>query len=254
MNISLARTLRGVDWATARYSLVPCKGDEPPAVHSPLFSAHGVVHAFLGRGGNGANFQHVKQVHGTDIVAAGANTAALTAAEARPRADGVFTMQRGHSVAVKTADCVPILCCDRETRNFALAVHAGRRGLLAGIVARAVSCLAAQGLSCRSALWAIGPAIGAAAYEVGPAEMEALHGADAGLSHEQAAICLSKGRDDRWHLDLQLVAVLQLLNCGIAAAQVSVVRICTYTAAQFFYSFRFDKGHFGSNWSYVALS
>ena len=252
MSISLARTLRGVDWATARDSLVPCKGDEPSAARSPLFSAHGVVHAFLGRGGNGDNFQHVKQVHGTDIVAAGASTAAPS--DVAVRADGLFTTQRGCRVAVETADCVPILCCDRETRNFALALHAGRRGLLAGIVARAVSCLAAQGLSCRAALWAIGPAIGAAAYEVGPAEMEALHGADTGLSHEQAAICLSKGRDDRWHLDLQLVAVLQLLNCGIAAAQVSVVRICTYTAAQFFYSFRFDKGHCGSNWSYVALS
>ena len=252
MSSSLASTLRGVEWAVGRDSLVPGKGDEPPAAYSPLFSAHSIVHAFLGRGGDAAKFPHVQQVHGTNIVAAGTGTAALT--EMRTRADGVFTMQRGCRVAVKTADCVPVLCCDRETRHFALAVHAGRRGLLAGIVARAVSCLAAQGLSYRDALWALGPAIGAAAYEVGPAEMAALHGADAGLSREQASLCLSQGRDDRWQLDLQLVAVLQLLNCGITAAQVSVVRICTYTAAEFFYSFRFDKGHFGSNWSYVALS
>lgn len=231
---------------------MPRRSGEPPVARSPLFSAHGIVHAFLGRGGSGANFHHVKQVHGTDIVVAGEGTA--VSAEVQTRADGVFTVQRGERVAVKTADCVPILCCDREARHFALAVHAGRRGLLAGIVPRAVSCLELQGLAKRDALWAIGPAIGAAAYEVGSAEMEALHGERAGLSGKQAALCLGKGREDRWHLDLQLVAALQLLNCGIAAAQVSVVRICTYTVAELFHSFRFDKGHIGSNWSYVALS
>ena len=251
MNRPLARTLRGIEWVTARDSLA-CRRDKSLAVHSPLFSAHGIVHAFAGRGSDGANFQHVKQVHSTDIVAAGTGTTALVAE--RTRADGVFTTQRGYRVAVKTADCVPILCCDRETRTFALAVHAGRRGLLAGIVARAVDCLEAQGLSCRDVLWAIGPAIGAEAYEVGPAEKEALYVADAGLSREQAALCLSKGQGDRWHLDLQLIAVLQLLNCGVTASQVSVVRLCTHRAAEFFYSFRFDKGHLGSNWSYVALS
>ncbi len=250
MSASLARTLLNVEWAALRDSLVAGRGNEPPAARSPLFSTHGVVHAFLGRGGDGASFQHVKQVHGTNIVSAG--TGILTGE--RPRADGVYTTQRGCRVAVKTADCVPILCCDREARHFALAVHAGRRGLLAGIVARAVDCLAAQGLNYRDMLWAIGPAIGGAAYEVGSAEMKALHDVSVGLSREQVAWCLGKGHSDRWYLDLQLVAVLQLLNCGIVAAQVSVVRICTYSAAEFFYSFRFDKGYLGSNWSYVALA
>ena len=251
MNRSLARALRGVEWVSARDSLA-AQRDKPPAVHSPLFKAHNIVHAFAGRGSDGAGFQHVKQVHNTDIVATGAGTTAHTTV--RTRADGVFTTQRGKRVAVKTADCVPILCCDRETRRFAVAVHAGRRGLLAGIVARAVDCLEARGLNCREVLWAIGPAIGAEAYEVGPAEMEALYVADAGLSREQAALCLGKGRGDRWHLDLQLIAVLQLLNCGVVAPQVSVIRLCTYRAAEFFYSFRFDKRHLGSNWSYVALA
>lgn len=251
MNRPLARILRGIEWVTAQDSLA-CQKDKSPAVHSPLFSAHSIVHAFAGRGSDEANFQHVRQVHGTNIVAAGAGTTAR--ATERTRADGVFTTQRGCRVAVKTADCVPILCCDRETRGFALALHAGRRGLLAGIVPRAVDCLETQGLSCRDVLWAIGPAIGAEAYEVSPAEMEALYVADAGLSREQASLCLSKGQGDRWHLDLQLIAVLQLLNCGVAAPQVSVVRLCTYRTAEFFYSFRFDKRHLGSNWSYVALS
>ena len=252
MSSKLTTILRGVEWVAPRDSLVARKGDNPPAARSPLFSAHGIVHAFFGRGGTETNFQHVKQIHGTDIIAAGAGTAST--AEERTHADGVFTTQRGGRVAVKTADCVPILCCDRETRHFAMAVHAGRRGLLAGIVARAFGCLEAQGLSAHNTLWAIGPAIGAAAYEVSPAEVEALHANDAGLSKEQAALCLSKGHNDRWHLDLQLIAVLQLLNFGIAAAQLSTIRICTYNTAELFYSFRFDKGHLGSNWSYVALS
>ena len=145
MSSTSAHELRNVEWAGLRDSLVRRHGGEPPAVCSPLFSAHGIVHAFWGRSGQAEGAHHVKQVHGTHIVAADASTDAQ--AQERTRADGVFTLQRGQRVAVKTADCVPIICCDRETRHFALAVHAGRRGLLAGIVKSAVDCLAAQGFA-----------------------------------------------------------------------------------------------------------
>ena len=252
MSNELTRTLRNVEWVAGHDSLVPPRSNKPAVARSPMFSAHGIVHAFVGRGGQAKGVQHVKQVHGMHIVKASAGTEAQT--QERTQADGVFTMQRGQRVAVKTADCVPILCCDREAKNFALAIHAGRRGLLAGIVKQAVSCLSAQGLRCRDVLWAIGPAIGAASYEVSPAEMEALHAEAVGLSSEQVALCLGKGKGDRWHIDLQLLAVLQLLHCGVAAAHLSVLRICTYETAELFYSFRFDKRHLGSNWSYVALS
>ena len=247
----LTRTLQEVAWVRAQDSLVPHTAGTVPCAHSPLFKAHGIRHVFLGRSELAVEWQHVKQVHGTNIVAAGAGTAAQT--EERTHADGVFTRQRGVCVAVKTADCVPILCCDREARRFALAVHAGRRGLLGGIVARAVSCLEAQGVRCDDSLWAIGPAIGMEAYEVSPVEMEAAHDEAVGLPAEQMALCFGKGQGDRWHLDLQLLAVLQLLHCGVSAAHLSVVRICTYKMAELFYSFRFDKQHLGSNWSYVAL-
>ena len=246
----ISQVLQDVAWVAMRAALVG--SSELTRVHSPLFSKHGIEHAFFGRGGDGDKFQHVKQVHGTDIVAVGVSTAADVAV--RARADGVFTTQQGYRVAVKTADCVPILCCDREAHRIALAVHAGRRGLLAGMVARAVSCLEVQGVHREELLWTIGPAIGMAAYEVSPSEMEAVYCETAGLRGEQAAWCLGKGRDDRWHIDLQLLAVLQLLNCGVGAAQIEVLRICTYTMAELFYSFRYDKQQIGSNWSYVALA
>ena len=245
-----SQVLQDVSWVAAQTALAV--SDTLPRAHSPLFSRHGIDHAFLGRDGNGDEFQHVKQVHGTDIVAVGDSTAGDAAV--RAHADGVFTTQRGYRVAVKTADCVPIICCDRAAQHVALAVHAGRRGLLAGIVARAVACLEAQGRQRDELLWAIGPAIGMAAYEVSPTEMEAVHGEAAGLSREQVAWCLGKGYDDRWHIDLQLLAVLQLLNCGVGAGQIEVIRICTHTMAELFHSFRYDKQHIGSNWSYVALA
>ncbi len=252
MNRPLARTLQGVVWVAAQDSLVLPPAVPAPCAYSPLLRKYGIRHAFLGRGGRVAAVQHVKQVHSTGIVAAGAGTAAQ--AVVRTQADGVFTLRRGESVAVKTADCVPILYCDREARYFALALHAGRRGLLAGIVARALSCLSTQEVRCRGGFWSIGPAIGAAAYEVGAAEMEAVYDEAVGLSAEGVALCLGKGHGDRWYLDLQLLAVLQLLHCGVSAAHLSVVRICTYRAAKLFYSFRFDKRHLGSNWSYISLS
>ena len=248
----VAYALHDVGWVSSAASLTPVKAGAAVVAHSPLFNAHGIRHAFGGRGSSGVEVQYVKQIHGTNIVAASAATTAR--AESRPLADGIFTTQRALGVAVRTADCVPILCCDRQARLLALALHAGRRGLLGGIVARAVDCLETQGVKRRDALWSIGPAIGAAAYEVGPAEMEAVHGVETGLNATQVALCLGKGRDDRWHLDLQLVAVLQLLNCGVSAAQIDVIRICTYMAATMFHSYRFDKNHLGSNWSYVALA
>lgn len=248
MSSAALRVLQDVAWVPPQVALVPPAAGQPARAHSPRFAAHGIHHAFLGRGGDGGQFQHVKQVHGTDIVAA--QLAAQSAGQVH--ADGIYTTSSEVTVAVKTADCVPLLCCDRRARHFALALHAGRRGLLAGIVARAVAALDAHAVRRADTLWAIGPAVGAAAYEVGPEEMEALCTTE--LSAAQMALCLGKGKDDRWHLDLQLLAVLQLLNAGISAQQLSVIRICTYTAAELFHSLRFDQKHNGSNWSYLSLT
>ena len=68
------------------------------------------------------------------------------------------------------ADCVPVLLADPEAGVVA-AVHAGRRGLVAGVVEAAVAAMVAQGASVERVRAAIGPAIAGESYEV-PAELQ----------------------------------------------------------------------------------
>src|SRR5262245_35608965 len=92
----------------------------------------GVRHGFLGAGDAPPPARHhARQVHGTRIAAAEPMRTG-DAATARVEADGVLTRTRGEIVAVKTADCLPVLLIDRD-RTLAIAVHAGWRGLTAGI-------------------------------------------------------------------------------------------------------------------------
>lgn len=78
-----------------------------------------------------AHWQWLRQVHGTQLVPAQANGEA-------PEADGCYTQTPGVACAVLTADCLPVLLCNRAGTQVA-AVHAGWKGLAAGIVAAAVT-------------------------------------------------------------------------------------------------------------------
>src|SRR5260370_9208609 len=83
------------------------------------------------------------------------------------RADASITNRPGLLLAVQTADCVPILFVDPRNRAVA-AVHAGWRGTLQRIVAKAIGRMQMQlGTQPRDLLAAIGPAIGGCCYEVG---------------------------------------------------------------------------------------
>lgn len=121
--------------------------------------------------GGDAQIQWLSQVHGTQVIEASSPGSA-------PEADGCFTRSTGLACAVMTADCLPVLLCDRLGTEVA-AVHCGWRGLAAGIVQVAVErfqCPATDLLA-----W-LGPAIGPATFEVGDDVREAfaLRAKDAG--------------------------------------------------------------------------
>lgn len=78
-----------------------------------------------------SHWQWLQQVHGTQIVPAQRNGAPLVA-------DGSYTRSEGLACVVLTADCLPVLLCNQEGTQVA-AVHAGWRGLAAGVVAHAVA-------------------------------------------------------------------------------------------------------------------
>jgi len=159
------------------------------------------------------------QVHGSII--AGADNAPGC------EADGSYSDRPGVVCAVLTADCLPVLLCDRAGREVA-AVHAGWRGLAGGVVEAALDRFAAPPDEILA--W-LGPAIGPAAFEVGE-EVRATFLAD----NPAAAAAFRPTRPDHWLADLYALATLRLARRGVSAVYGG--GLCTYTDAERFYSFR----------------
>ena len=100
----------------------------------------------------------MNQVHGTDVVEVHGPWA-----EAAPRVDGIVSATPRLALAVLVADCVPVLLHDVHA-GVVGAVHAGRPGLLGGIVPRAISAMHAVGANQVSAI--VGPSVCGRCYEV----------------------------------------------------------------------------------------
>ncbi len=165
----------------------------------------------------------LRQVHGTVVYQ-------LTDMdEGGIEADGSFTRQLNRVCVVMTADCLPLLLCDREGSVVA-AVHAGWRGLYAGIIEQAVTQL---GVSPSRLMAWLGPAIGAQAFEVGSEVREAF------LQHDVAANEAFIQKDsDHWLADLYLLARQRLRQSGVQAIYGG--EFCTYYDPQKFFSYRRD--------------
>lgn len=204
------------------------------------------IAGFAGKAGPGVHYIYNRQVHGTAILEAKSGVA-----NASQDGDGVWSAQNGEIVAVRTADCLPILLCDRD-RKIAMAVHAGWRGLTAGILNEAIKVFRAAQIQPENIITAIGPAISREKYEVGPEVVEALFTGGAGLSTTAAAISIAKGRADRWYLDLQVAAALNLFEQGVSAENMEAMQVCTYQSSEFF-SYRRDGKGVGSNIAYIGL-
>ncbi|MGI9308673.1 MAG: peptidoglycan editing factor PgeF [Gammaproteobacteria bacterium] len=144
----------------------------------------------------------LEQVHGTRIVDA-AELAAPVAA------DGSFTADNNVVCAVLTADCLPVLLCDERGENIA-AVHAGWRGLQAGILQAAVARFTDAGCRPEECLAWLGPAISAQAYEVGVDVHTAF--LDCG---SQFADCFTATRPGHWQMNIYAAARAILSAAGI---------------------------------------
>ena len=164
----------------------------------------------------------LQQVHGTVVVNA-------TGAGQSLRADGSYSKQPGYVCAVMTADCLPLLLTDADGQCVA-AVHAGWRGLAAGVIEQAVTAMGQPGVSLLA--W-LGPAIGPAAYRVGDEVRAAF------VAHDSvAAAAFRSGPDDGWFADLYQLARQRLADCGITAVYGG--GHCSYTDSDRFYSYRRD--------------
>lgn len=190
----------------------------------------------------GTAVQWLSQVHGRAVVEAGRGASC-------PEADAAWSAVPGLACAVLTADCLPVLFCDRGGHRVA-AAHAGWRGLLAGVLEATV---AAMGADPDQLLAWLGPAIGPAAFEVGNEVRVAFLGeARSGADFAQVESCFLPGRgaEDRYFADLYTLARLRLQQAGVTAIHGG--GYCTYSDPGRFYSYRRD-GQTGRMASVVML-
>lgn len=163
-----------------------------------------------------ARFAFAKQVHGDHVIAHTDHWSGwLRAAEG----DGHVTFSSGTALAVTLADCVPVFLA--HPRGVVALLHAGWRGVAAGIVAQAARQLEKHGLRLADCRAHLGPAICGACYEVGPEVVLALRGE----KHSGPA-----------HVDLRELLGSQLQHHGVT--NVSVSAWCTRHHNERFFSHR----------------
>jgi len=163
----------------------------------------------------------LNQVHGTAV-------SVLTKASIADTADASVTCESGVVATVMTADCLPLLLCDKAGTQVA-AVHAGWRGLCDGVIEATLAHFAKPA----DVLVYLGPAISQRAFEVGPEVRAAFIGHSA-----QAALAFSSGNNNKWQADLYLLAKQRLQACGVQ--HIYGGQYCTYQQSELFFSYRRD--------------
>jgi YfiH family protein len=189
----------------------------------PLDAALTLRLARLAGAGEEASAVDLRQVHGAEVREVDGGPFGT-----EQRADGLVTRVRGQLLVIRTADCVPVLLARSDGGRVA-AVHAGWRGLVAGVIPRALEVLGAGEWAA-----AIGPCISSARFEVGPEVRAAFE--HAGL--ESAVRSQPMARP---HVDLRAAAAIQLERGGVRRIDTS--DRCTYEHADEFYSYRRDVSH-----------
>ena len=200
-----------------------------------------LVHGFSGRlPKNAAAFSQaqggdlsvcmVKQVHGDEIIVVNQHCKVW---EKRPEADGIITIEAGLLLGIASADCVPVLIVAPQ-QGIIAALHAGWRGTLKGISARAMDKFISGWDVDPASLWvALGPAIGGCCYEVGN---------DIGESLVQrwnpSSPTAWRPHGEKGLLDLCEINFAQFEQAGVPREQIQQVGPCTFCDSSRFASYR----------------
>lgn len=166
----------------------------------------------------------LSQVHGTDVAAVNGTV------KSECEADASLSREVGQVCVVMTADCLPLLFCDRAGTVVA-AAHAGWRGLLDGVIEATIRQM--QIPADELLVW-LGPAIGPDAFEVGAELRQGFIEKDA----EAAAAFRPSCNSGKWMADLYQLARLRLARCGIEAVYGG--GLCSFQDREHFFSYRRD--------------
>lgn len=182
----------------------------------------------------------VSQVHGARTLVATGEPSSL----AKEQADALVAPSGDVAVMVRVADCVPILLADSRSGAVA-AVHAGWRGVVAGVVASAIE--TGAGLGASFDLAAIGPCIGACCYEVDADVAERIAAAS------EPGVVLRAAGEQKPHVDLRAAVRAQLVARGLQNAHIDDVPGCTRCDAELFFSHRRDGDAGGRQVGAIAV-
>ncbi|KUL67806.1 MULTISPECIES: peptidoglycan editing factor PgeF [Streptomyces] len=194
-------------------------GDDPEAVRAN----REIAAKSLGLGPDGVVWMN--QVHGTDVAVVDGPWGDAPV----PEVDAIVTARRGLALAVLTADCVPVLLAD-PVAGIAAAAHAGRPGMVAGVVPAAVRAMTSLGADPARIVARTGPTVCGRCYEV-PGEMRA----------EVAAVEPAAHAETSWGtpaVDVAAGVHAQLARLGVRDREQSPV--CTRESADHF-SYRRDR-------------
>ncbi len=234
----------GLDWIVPNWAV-------PPAVHALVTTRSGGVSIGARRtmdlGGAESSDEAVaenrrrlcrflpgdphwlRQVHGAEVAVLDATSPAT----AWPCADAAVTRTPDVVCAVRIADCLPVFLADARGNTVAVA-HAGWRGLAAGVLTTTLATMERLGSGPERLVAWLGPAIGPAAFEVGPEVRDAFC-----MRNDAALTCFTPGREGKWHADLYALAALQLHEAGVRTANGG--GLCTHADASRFFSYRRER-------------
>jgi hypothetical protein len=190
-----------------------------------------------------ADQRHTATVAVVDAALAGRGHDGIAdAAAAFPATDALITNVPGTALAILAADCAPLVLFD-PVRRAAGVVHSGRVGTLRGAVPSTIDAMtAAFGSSPGDLLVGIGPAIGAASYEIGAPEiaevLTAFGAASDGIGPAAGSDLLAPSRPGHALLDLTAAIRRQLTAAGVPSHQVHDLAIDTKTNTADFFSDR----------------
>jgi len=176
---------------------------------------------------------YARQVHSTAAVAVGADDAGRGTRredDAVADADILVTRSPAVALAIMVADCVPVALVDPEARVLA-AVHAGWRGTAGGAMTSALDAMAALGARPERIQAYLGPAVGAARYQVDDAVRDALEGA-VGQDDLDPGVARPDG-PGHWLVDLVAANAQQLRRAGVPGGSIDRAPLDTADPALF---------------------
>jgi YfiH family protein len=192
----------------------------------------------------------LSQVHGRQVCCVTGAPSPQEVRSVQSMEGDALVADRGTALGVRTADCVPVLLADPVSRRVA-AVHAGWRGVVAGVVPAAVAALCGPagggGVPPSRLIAALFPHIRSCCFEVGEA-----------VAAELFALCpdaepiVSTGAQGKPYVALDRLVRAQLVAAGIDALRVEDVAGCTSCEPSRFFSFRRDGAASGRHLSVIS--